>query len=208
MDINTNQYFYSNVSNVTNTDLRQQQDPAAPKVRQQKTEKKEYQTTQDYREYLTKKYESLRAEDYSVQISPGLLSKAKSDEKTAKWLEENLSLIPKGMDSLHSIVTAGGGRVISCEVRIEGYDQINTDVHAVYESDPGTEESRRRREEIRERRKEEQEKEEQRLEERKEEKEYLLSVSSNNMENMTRELQKSNGIRVTEMVRTGFDARA
>lgn len=63
-------------------------------IDKQKPEKV-YRNEREFKTYLTEKYDCLKSADYSVAISSSLLSKALGDEKTAKWLEYNLSLIPE-----------------------------------------------------------------------------------------------------------------
>lgn len=61
----------------------------------QQTSDKIYSNVREYNKYLTEKYNCLKSSDYSVAINSSLLSKALGDEKTAEWLEYNLSIIPE-----------------------------------------------------------------------------------------------------------------
>ena len=96
-------------------------------------------TVQEYKNYLSEKFECMNNTDYSVEINNSLLSKAANDEKTAKWLEYNLSLIPKGYNSLKAMAAARGAKVVSYSVRIEGYDSMSSLACTVCEADLGTE---------------------------------------------------------------------
>lgn len=119
------------------------------------TEEQTRRTAKDELSYLTKKYECLKSSEYSVNINSSLLAKAASDEKTSEWLEYNLSLIPKVVDNLKSAAAACGSKVISCNISIDGYDSISTEMVGQFESDPGTEKAREELEErLKERREE------------------------------------------------------
>lgn len=96
-------------------------------------------TVQEYKNYLSEKFECMNNTDYFVEINSSLLSKAANDEKTAKWLEYNLSLIPKGYNSLKAMAAARGAKVVSYSVRIEGYDSMSSLACTVCEADLGTE---------------------------------------------------------------------
>lgn len=139
--------------------------------------KKEYNTVNDYQKALRDKYACLKGgNSYSVDINKSLLSRGMSDPKTAEWLEHNLALIPKGIDSLNSSVAANGGKVMSCKVSIDGYDSISTEVHAVFESDTGDEDRRKVTEESIQKRRAEKKAAEKRAED-KEVLEQMLEVS-------------------------------
>lgn len=83
---------YNNISSET----KQKSSPSADAtVADKQTTGKEFRNVNDYKKYLTDKYECLRSKDYDVKINSSLLSKAMGDEKTREWLEYNLDLIPK-----------------------------------------------------------------------------------------------------------------
>ncbi|MCM1047657.1 MAG: DUF6033 family protein [Clostridiales bacterium] len=133
---------------------------SAKKVADNQATEKTYSNTREYREYLTEKYDCLKNSDYSVAINSSLLAKASSDEKTSKWLEYNLSLIPKAVDNIKSAVAARGAKLISCNITMNGYDSMTTEVVTREEVDPGTEKARKELEErIKERREEKKEQE-------------------------------------------------
>jgi len=124
------------------------------------TEEQKKRTAKEELSYLSEKYECLKSSDYSVNINSSLLAKATSDEKTSEWLEYNLSLIPKAVDDLKSAAAARGAKMISCNITMNGYDSMTTEVVTQVEADPGTEKAREELEEkIKERREEKRAKE-------------------------------------------------
>jgi len=128
-------------------------------------------TAKDELSYLTEKYECMKSKDYSVNINSSLLAKATSDEKTSEWLEYNLSLIPKVVDNIKSAAAARGAKMISCDITMNGYDSMTTEVVTQVEVDPGTEKAREELEEkIKERREEKKAQEEKASKRREEEK--------------------------------------
>ena len=106
------------------------------------TEEQKKRTAKEELSYLSEKYECLKSSDYSVNINSSLLAKATSDEKTSEWLEYNLSLIPKAVDDLKSAAAARGAKMISCNITMNGYDSMTTEVVTQVEADPGTEKAR------------------------------------------------------------------
>ena len=120
--------------------------------------------------YLSEKYECMKSADYSVNINSSLLAKATSDEKTSKWLEYNLSLIPKVVDNLKSAMAARGAKMISCNITMNGYDSMTTEVVSQEEVDPGTEKSREQLEKRVKERREEKKAQEEKAAKRREEK--------------------------------------
>lgn len=148
-------------------------------------------TVKDELSYLTEKYECMKSKDYSVNLNSSLLAKATSDEKTSEWLEYNLSLIPKVVDNIKSAAAARGAKMLSCDITMNGYDSMTTEVVTQVEVDPGTEKAKEELEEkIKERREEkkaqeekttkrqEEEKAEERRAERKERMEGTFTVSA------------------------------
>lgn len=128
-------------------------------------------TEKDELSYLTEKYECMKSKDYSVNINSSLLAKATSDEKTSEWLEYNLSLIPKVVDNIKSAVAVRGAKMISCDITMNGYDSMTTEVVTQVEADPGTQKAREELEEkIKERREEKKAQEEKASKRREEEK--------------------------------------
>lgn len=113
------------------------------------TEVQTRRTASDELSYLSEKYECLKSPGYSVKINSSLLAKAASDEKTSEWLEYNLSLIPNVVDNLKSAAAARGSKVISCNISINGYDSMTTEMVTQSAADPGTEEMQKELEEKR-----------------------------------------------------------
>ena len=127
-------------------------------------------TAKDELSYLTEKYECMKSKDYSVNINSSLLAKATSDEKTSEWLEYNLSLIPKVVDNIKSAAAARGAKMISCDITMNGYDSMTTEVVTQVEVDPGTEKAREELEEKIKERKEEKKTQEEKAAKRRDEK--------------------------------------
>lgn len=151
-----------------------------------------YTNVRDYKNYLMDKFECMKSKDYSVEINSSLLAEATGDEKTAKWLEYNLSLIPETIEKTKSMQEARGCKVLSCTVKINGYDSMTEEVLVTDEADPGTEKARKRLEEkikkIREEKKAEEKKQEQKRAEEAAEKErqYNIKIEGKNVEDVTR----------------------
>lgn len=140
---------------------------------------KTYSNTREYRAYLTEKYDCLKSSDYSVSINSSLLSEALGDEKTSKWLEYNLSLIPKVMDNIGTTVAARGSQIVSCNITINGYDSMTTELVTKAEADPGTEKAREELAEKIKKIKEEKKAEEKKEEEKKVQEKRLEKLASN-----------------------------
>ncbi len=140
---------------------------------EQQTAEKTHSNTREYRNYLTEKYKCLKSTEYSVEINGSLLSKALGDEKTSEWLEYNLSLLPKVFDNLKSAASACGSKILSCNISINGYDDITTEMVGRFEADSGTEKTREELQERIKKIREEKKEEEKKTEERKIEDEKL-----------------------------------
>lgn len=138
---------------------------------EQQTAEKTYSNTREYSNYLTEKYKCLKSTEYSVEINSSLLSEALGDEKTSEWLEYNLALIPNVADNFKSAAAANGSKILSCNISINGYDDITTEMAGRFEADPGTEKTREELQErikkIREEKKEEEKKAEEKRQEDK-----------------------------------------
>ncbi len=138
---------------------------------EQQTAEKTYSNTREYSNYLTEKHECLKSTEYSVEINSSLLSEALGDEKTSEWLEYNLALIPNVADNFKSAAAANGSKILSCNISINGYDDITTEMAGRFEADPGTEKTREELQErikkIREEKKEEEKKAEEKRQEDK-----------------------------------------
>ena len=146
------------------------------------TEERTRRTAKDELSYLTQKYECLKSTEYSVNINSSLLAKATSDEKTSVWLEYNLSLIPKVVDSIKSMAAAHGAKVLSCSITMNGYDSMTTEVCVKDEVDPGTEKARKELEERIKERTEEKKAQEEKAAKRREEKNAQEETSAKRRE--------------------------
>ncbi len=103
---------------------------------------KTYRSVSEYKDYLTKKYDCLKSTEYSVEINNALLSSALRDKKTSEWLEYNLSLIPENVEKTKAEQAARGCKVLSCSIKINGYDSMTAETCVTEEVDPGTEKAR------------------------------------------------------------------
>ena len=182
------------------------------------TEERTRRTAKDELSYLTQKYECLKSTEYSVNINSSLLAKATSDEKTSVWLEYNLSLIPKVVDSIKSMAAAHGAKVLSCSITMNGYDSMTTEVCVKDEVDPGTEKARKELEErIKERREEKNAQEETSAERRAEKKEaeeagnktgeYTIRVTSTDIKTVTQKVMAA-ASGISAPTGASFDIRA
>ena len=174
---------------------------------EQQTAEKTYSNTREYSNYLTEKYKCLKSTEYSVEINSSLLSKALGDEKTSEWLEYNLALIPNVADNFKSAAAANGSKILSCNISINGYDDITTEMAGRFEADPGTEKTREERiNKIREERKEEEKKEE---EKKAEEKRQEDKTSEKLQLDKNIKLRYDSGIVIAGnmMRRNGFDQK-
>ena len=162
----------NNYSAYTGYDMgvKQKESVEVDKTSAEKTQSKTYGSARDFKKYLTEKYDCLRSKEYGVKINSSLLSKAMGDEKTKEWLEYNLALIPETIEKMKSMQAARGCKVLSCTVKINGYDSMTEEVLVTDEADPGTEKARKELEERLEKKKEEKKAEEKKAAERAEEK--------------------------------------
>ena len=189
MEISSNYGAYTDYS--TETKKNSVADVTADK---QKTEKS-YSNSREYKDYLTEKYDCLRSKDYSVEINSSLISKAAKDEKTAQWLEYNLSLIPETVEKTKTMVEARGAKVISHSIKINGYDSMTAELCTRVEADPGTEKAKenleKKLEKIREEKKEEKKKAEEKLAEKRAEKaaekaeKFEMTITGSSVESIT-----------------------
>ncbi len=149
------------------------------------------------------RYDKIMEEIKKTNVNSSLLTKATSDEKTSEWLEYNLSLIPKVVDNIKSAAAARGAKMISCDITMNGYDSMTTEVVTQVEVDPETEKAREELEEkIKERREEkkeqegkaakrwEEEKAAERQAERKDQKEgtFTVSVTGTDVKSVTQNI--------------------
>ena len=182
------------VNNTTYTDYStetKKNSVASDKLKSEKL----YSNSREYKDYLTEKYDCLRSKDYSVEINSSLMAKAAKDEKTARWLEYNLSLIPETVEKTKAMVEARGAKVISHSIKINGYDSMTAELCTRVEAYPGTEKARenleKKLEKIREEKKEEKKKAEEKLAEKRAEKaaesgnKYELTFTGSSVESIT-----------------------
>ncbi len=144
--------------------------------------KSSHKSVKEYEDYLRKKYECLTSTKTSaVVIAPSLMRQAARDEKTAGWLEYNLSIMPEVDEKIRAAVEMRGAKMLYCHTTIDGYDSMTTEVMTVDEADPGTDKIRERTEKAVKRRREEKKAEEKKQEERKE-KERLEKLKEKNQD--------------------------
>ena len=172
---------------------------------EQQTAEKTYSNTREYSNYLTEKYKCLKSTEYSVEINSSLLSKALGDEKTSEWLEYNLALIPNVADNFKSAAAANGSKILSCNISINGYDDITTEMAGRFEADPGTEKTREELQERIKKIREEKKEEEKKAEEKRQEDKALEKLQLD--KNI--KLQYDSGIVIAGnmMKRNGFDQK-
>ncbi len=177
----------------------------AKNATEQQTAEKTYSNTREYRNYLTEKYKCLKSTEYSVEINSSLLSKALGDEKTSEWLEYNLALIPNVADNFKSAAAANGSKILSCNISINGYDDITTEMAGRFEADPGTEKTREELQERIKKIREEKKEEEKKAEEKRQEDKTLEKLQLD--KNI--KLQYDSGIVIAGnmMKRNGFDQK-
>lgn len=172
---------------------------------EQQTAEKTHSNTREYRNYLTEKYKCLKSTEYSVEINSSLLSEALGDEKTSEWLEYNLALIPNVADNFKSAAAANGSKILSCNISINGYDDITTEMAGRFEADPGTEKTREELQERIKKIREEKKEEEKKAEEKRQEDKTLEKLQLD--KNI--KLQYDSGIVIAGnmMKRNGFDQK-
>lgn len=87
-----------------------------------------YNNVRDYSNYLMSKYSCLKpGNNVSVSVTSGLLRKAMSDEKTAKWLEKELTKAPDYIKQAQQSATAKGWRLVSASIEFgEEYSTMYT----------------------------------------------------------------------------------
>lgn len=157
---------------------------------------RKYTNVREYNTYLTEKYECLTSRDYSVAINGSLMAKAASDEKTAEWLEYNLSLIPETVEKSRAMVEARGAKILSYNITINGYDSMTAHVCTTTDPDGKIEkenaekrakEKKEAEEKQAQRRAEQKEKEEKIAEQRAErERLYHIRIEGKDVEDVTR----------------------
>lgn len=98
-----------------------------------------YKNVRDYSNYLMSKYSCLKpGNNVSVSVTSGLLRKAMSDEKYAKWLEKELTKAPDYIKQAQQSASAKGWRLVSAS--IEFGEEYSTMYTCVVTDTPGTDE--------------------------------------------------------------------
>ena len=98
-----------------------------------------YNNVRDYSNYLMGKYSCLKpGNNVSVSVTSGLLRKAMSDEKIAKWLEKELTKAPDYIKQAQQSASAKGWRLVSAS--IEFGEEYSTMYTCVVTDTPGTDE--------------------------------------------------------------------
>lgn len=74
----------------------------------------------DYSKYLRNKFQCLTPnKNASVTVSLGLMRKAMSNEKTAGWLEKELSTIPDAVEAAQKAAIRHGSKLISVSIEYQ-----------------------------------------------------------------------------------------
>ena len=87
-----------------------------------------YTNVREYSKYLTEKHICLKpGNNVAVSITPGLLRKAMSDEKTGQWLEKELTKAPDYIKSSQQAASARGSRLVYAAIEFgEEYTTMYT----------------------------------------------------------------------------------
>lgn len=77
-----------------------------------------FKSVSDYSKYLTNKYKCLTpCKNVSVLIDGSVMRKASGDQKTAKWLEENLAIMPDVIRNAQRAAISHGSKLVSVEFK-------------------------------------------------------------------------------------------
>ena len=94
----------------------------------------------DYSKYLSNKYPCLTpGKSVSISIAPSLLRKAMGNEKTAKWLEENLAMEADLMQKQQNMCKARGERIVFQTTEYVDEGVMTSSIMTVTDSEPNTE---------------------------------------------------------------------
>lgn len=87
-----------------------------------------YKSVREYSNYLMDKYSCLKpGNNVAVSVTPGLLRKAMSDEKTGQWLERELAKAPDYIKSSQQAASARGSRLVYAAIEFgEEYSTMYT----------------------------------------------------------------------------------
>ena len=98
-----------------------------------------YKNVREYSKYLRGKYDCLTpGRNVAVSVTPGMLKKAMTDEKTGKWLERELGKAPDYIKQAQQAASARGSKLLSCTIEF-GEEYTTMCVCAVTDT-PGTDE--------------------------------------------------------------------
>jgi len=132
-----------------------------------------YKNVQEYSKYLMGKYSCLTpGSNVAVSVTPGMLRKAMTDEKTGNWRERELGKAPDYIKQAQQSASARGWRLTS--VSIEFGEEYTTMCTCTVTDTPGTDKDIDKWLERIKENKEEQKKQEERLKEQKIEKMYTF----------------------------------
>ena len=98
-----------------------------------------YKSVREFSQYLTGKYSCLTpGKNVAVSVTPGMLRKAMSDEKTGKWLERELAKAPDYIKQAQQSASARGSKLLSAT--IEFGEEYTTMCVCTVSDTPGTDE--------------------------------------------------------------------
>ena len=168
-----------------------------------------YNNVRDYSNYLMSKYSCLKpGNNVSVSVTSGLLRKAMSDEKTAKWLEKELTKAPNYIKQAQQSATAKGWRLVSAS--IEFGEEYSTMYTCVVTDTPGTDEDIDKWLERIKENKEKQKKAEKKAAEEKltEQRIEELTFKGKDLKSITDSfVEKMSGLSITASSISGFDMK-
>lgn len=96
-----------------------------------------YKNVREYSKYLMGKYSCLTpGNNVAVSVTPGMLRKAMTDEKTGNWLERELGKAPDYIKQAQQSASARGARLTS--VSIEFGEEYTTMCTCTVTDTPGT----------------------------------------------------------------------
>ena len=168
-----------------------------------------YNNVRDYSNYLMSKYSCLKSgNNVLVSVTSGLLRKAMSDEKTAKWLEKELTKAPDYIKQAQQSATAKGWRLVSAS--IEFGEEYSTMYTCVVTDTPGTDEDIDKWLERIKENKEKQKKAEKKAAEEKltEQRIEELTFKGKDLKSITDSfVEKMSGLSITASSISGFDMK-
>ena len=168
-----------------------------------------YNNVRDYSNYLMSKYSCLKSgNNVLVSVTSGLLRKAMSDEKTAKWLEKELTKAPDYIKQAQQSATAKGWRLVSAS--IEFGEEYSTMYTCVVTDTPGTDEDIDKWLERIKENKEKQKKAEKKAAEEKltEQRIEELTFKDKDLKSITDSfVEKMSGLSITASSISGFDMK-